>query len=464
MKNMVVDKIVEICEGTVLSRGRASTIKTFCSDTRVIKNKDLFISLKSETNDGIKYIKEAFEKGAIGCITEYNIPEEIIEKNKDKLIIQVKDIIDTIQKIAKYKRTLFNIPVVAVTGSVGKTSTKDMIASVLSQKYIVAKTQGNYNNHIGVPLTILSWDENVEAAVVEMGMNHFGEISILTNIAKPTIAVITNIGTAHIGNLGSRENILKAKLEILEGLNEEGTIILNNDNDLLNTYNSEKYKKITYGINNKSNYVAEEIIVDEMSSEYKININNKKYKIEVPVAGEHFIYNSLCSIAVGMELNIEIDKIIEGIKKFENTGKRNEIQEVNNIKIINDFYNASYDSMKASIEVLSKISAKRKVAVLGDMLELGEFSEELHRKVGREISKNKINILFTVGKFAKYIADEAKILGVKEVYSVDTNEECIRKMQKIVKKGDCILLKASNRMKFNQISKWLQEKKFEKAE
>ena len=458
-KNIVVDKIVEICEGVVLSRGTASTIKTFCSDTRVIKKEDLFISLKSETNDGIKYIKEAFEKGAIGCITEYIIPKEIIEKNKDKLIIQVKNIINTIQKIAKYKRTLYNIPVVAVTGSVGKTSTKDMIASVLAQKYNVAKTQGNYNNHIGVPLTILNWDENIEAAVVEMGMNHCGEISILTNIAKPTIAVITNVGTAHIGNLGSRENILKAKLEILEGLNKDGKIILNNDNDLLSTYNSEKYKKITYGINNKSNYMAEEIIINEINSEYIININNKKYKIEIPVAGEHFIYNSLCSIAVGMELNIEIESIIEGIKKFENTGKRNEIQEVNNIKIINDYYNASYDSMKASLEVLSKINAKRKIAVLGDMLELGKFSEDLHRKVGIEVAKNKIDILFTVGNLARYIANEAKKLGVSEVYTLDTNEACIEKMQKIIKKEDCILLKASNRMNFSQISKWLQEKK-----
>ena len=462
MKNMVVDKIVEICEGTVISRGTASTIKTFCSDTRVIKNNDLFISLKSEKNDGIKYIKEAFEKGAIGCITEYNIPEEIIEKNKNKLIIQVKKMVDAIQKIAAYKRKLYNIPVIAVTGSVGKTSTKDMIASVLSQKYHVAKTQGNYNNHIGVPLTILDWDENVEAAVVEMGMNHFGEISVLTNIVKPTMAVITNIGTAHIGNLGSRENILKAKLEILDGLNETGKVILNNDNDLLNKYNSEKYKKITYGINNKSNYMAEEIIINENNSEYKININNKKHKIEVPVAGEHFIYNSLCSIAVGMELNIEINKIIEGIKKFENIGKRNEIEEINNIKIINDYYNASYDSMKASLEVLSKIKAKRKIAVLGDMLELGEFAEELHKKVGREVAKNKIDILFTVGNLARYIADEAKKLGVKEVYKLNTNKTCIEKMQEIIKKEDCILLKASNRMNFSEISKWLQKEKFEK--
>ena len=215
-KNISVNKIVEICENTVISRGTASTIKSFCSDTRNLKAGDLFISFKSETNNGIKYIEEAFEKGAIGCITEYDIPEEIVAKNNDKLIIKVNDIVEAIQKIAEYKRGLYNIPVIAVTGSVGKTSTKDMIANVVAQKYKVNKTQGNYNNHIGVPLTILNWDENTEAAVLEMGMNHLGEISTLTNIAKPTIATITNVGTAHIGILGSRENILKAKLEILE--------------------------------------------------------------------------------------------------------------------------------------------------------------------------------------------------------------------------------------------------------
>ena len=215
-KNIPVDKIVEICEDTAISMGTASTVKTFCSDTRKIKKDDLFISFKSEVNNNqIQYIEEALEKGAMGVITDCEIPEKIAKKYSEKLLIKVQDVVKTIQKIAEYKRSLYDIPVVAITGSVGKTSTKEMVASVLEQKFNVSKTQGNYNNHIGVPLTILSWDENTEAAVVEMGMNHFGELKILTNIAKPTIAVITNIGTAHIGLLGSRENILKAKLEIL---------------------------------------------------------------------------------------------------------------------------------------------------------------------------------------------------------------------------------------------------------
>lgn len=455
-KNIAVDKIVEMCECTVISRGTASTVEKFCSDTRTIEKNDLFISLKSETADGITYIKEALENGAMGVITEYNIPEEIVNKYNNKLILKVKNITDSIQKIAKYKRTLYDIPIVAVTGSVGKTSTKDIIASVVGKKYNVTKTKGNYNNHIGVPLTILSWNENTEAAVVEMGMNHFGEIELLTNIVKPTIAIITNIGTAHIGILGSRENILKAKMEILDGLTPNGCIILNNDNDLLNKCDIKKYRKITYGIENSSNYVAYDIARNETYTEYKIKINDKEEKVYVPVPGDHFIYNSLCAIAVGKKLNIETDKIIEGIKTFEITGKRNEILEINDIKIMNDYYNASYDSMKASLEVLSNIKATRRLAILGDMLELGEYAEKLHSMVGEEVAKNKIDVLCTVGELSKSTAKTAKTLGTKEVYQFSTNEECINKLGEIVRKNDAILIKASNAMHFGEISKYLQ--------
>lgn len=455
-KNIAVDKIVEMCECTVISRGTASTVEKFCSDTRIIEKNDLFISLKSETSDGITYIKEALENGAMGVITEYNIPEEIVNKYNNKLILMVKNITDSIQKIAKYKRTLYDIPIVAVTGSVGKTSTKDIIASVVGKKYNVTKTKGNYNNHIGVPLTILSWNENTEAAVVEMGMNHFGEIELLTNIVKPTIAIITNIGTAHIGILGSRENILKAKMEIVDGLTPNGCIILNNDNDLLNKCDIKKYRKITYGIENSSNYVAYDIARNETYTEYKIKINDKEEKVYVPVPGDHFIYNSLCAIAVGKKLNIETDKIIEGIKTFEITGKRNEILEINDIKIMNDYYNASYDSMKASLEVLSNIKATRRLAILGDMLELGEYAEKLHSMVGEEVAKNKIDVLCTVGELSKSTAKTAKTLGTKEVYQFSTNEECINKLGEIVRKNDAILIKASNAMHFGEISKYLQ--------
>lgn len=455
-KNLTVDKIVEICENTVISRGIESTVKKICSDTRQINEGDLFISFKSELVDGTKYIEEALEKGAMGVITEYEITEKIKDKYNNKLLIKVKDVINTVQQLAEYKRSLYDIPVVAITGSVGKTSTKDIIASVLEQEFKVVKTKGNYNNHIGVPLTILNWDENTEAAVVEMGMNHFGEIAKLTKIVKPTVAVITNIGTAHIGILGSRENILKAKLEILEGLTKNGEVIINNDNDLLHICNTKKHKKITYGINNLSDYMAYNIKRSENASEYKIKLEENEENVLVPIPGEHFIYNSLCAIAVGKTLKIENKKIINGIKKFEMSKNRNEIINLNNLKILNDFYNASYDSMKASLGVLASTEGNRKIAILGDMLELGKYSEELHRKVGEEVVKNKIDILCTVGNLAKFIADQAKNLGTCEVYEFKTNKDCINHISKIVKKGDSVLLKASNAMRFGEISEFLQ--------
>lgn len=271
-KEINVSKIVEICNGELISGDRNQEIASYSKDSRAIKSGDMYIAIKGENADGNDYMEDAFEKGAIGCITDREVKKEILEKYSDKVIVKVKDTIKAIQDIAKYKRSLYDIPVIAVTGSVGKTSTKDIIANVLSQKFKVLKTEGNLNNHIGLPLTLLKLKDHT-AVVVEMGMNHLGEISVLTNIAKPTGCVITNIGTSHIGNLGSRENILKAKLEILEGLKDDGFILINNDNDLLNSWGKEQkeYKVHTYGIENNSTYMVSDIIQNENSSSFKIN-------------------------------------------------------------------------------------------------------------------------------------------------------------------------------------------------
>ncbi len=365
------------------------------------------------------------------------------------------------QEIAKYKRSLYDIPVIGVTGSVGKTSTKDIIASVMSKKYKTLKTIGNYNNHIGVPLTILSLKEET-SAVIEMGMNHKGEISVLTKIARPTMSVITNIGTSHIGELGSRENILKAKLEILEGMEENSPVIINNDNDMLHEWylkNKDHKNIITYGIDNKSDIMAEDIYTDAGGSKFTVNVQGKKYNVEINIGGKHFITNSLCAICVGLQNNIEMEKIIEGIKEFELTKRRMETKGgINSSTIINDSYNASYDSMKAAIEYLNDIKGGRKIAVLGDMLELGEFEEKLHEDVGEEVYKNKIDILIVVGNASKNIAKKAKELGMEKskIYVYDTNEEAIKTLKNIIQKDDYILIKASNRMNFDAIVKELE--------
>ena len=253
MENLTVEDIVRESNGKLILGDKKFICRNFSKDTRIIEEGDIYIAIKGEKFDGNKFWKQALEKGAKAVIVQdIDFSKEDLTKYKNKIIIKTKDVLESLYEIAKYKRSLYDIPVVGVTGSVGKTSTKDVIASVLSKKYKTLKTEGNNNNNIGLPFTILKM-QNEEAMVLEMGMNHFGEISLLTSIAKPTICIITNIGTSHIGNLGSRENILKAKLEILEGC-ENPVVIINNDNDLLHNWYEENKDKLnikTYGIKEK---------------------------------------------------------------------------------------------------------------------------------------------------------------------------------------------------------------------
>lgn len=462
MKEITVEDILEITKGTLVIGDKKIVCENFSKDTRTIQESDVYVGIKGEKFNGNLLYVQALEKGAKVCILqEIEIQEEIKQKYTDRVIILVEDTIKAIGQIAEYKRSLYNIPVVAVTGSVGKTSTKDIIAEVVAQKYKVLKTQGNLNNHIGLPFTILGLKEE-EALVIEMGMNHFGEIQYLTNIAKPSIAVITNIGTSHIGNLGSRENILKAKLEILEGLSKDGHVIINNDNDLLHEWNKvqEQYKVITYGIDEKADVRPDNYEIGEIDSKYEITIENVRYQVEVPISGKHFIYNSLSAIAVGRALKIPMNNIIEGIKNFKLTKNRMDVQKIQQeITIINDSYNASYDSMKASLEYLAEIKGGRKIAVLGDMLELGEFSIQLHKRVGEEVVKNNIDYLITIGELAEEIAKAAKekTSNIKGIYEFKQKEEAIIFLKEFMQQGDRILLKASNALNFTQILEELKK-------
>ena len=455
MKDLSIKNIIEVTKGKLLVGNEEYICKSYSKDTRTIKEGDCYIGIKGENFDGNIFWEKALENGASTVIVQnVEIEDEKLKKWADKNIIKVEDTLEALYSLAKYKRSLYNIPVIAITGSVGKTSTKDIVANVVSKKYKTLKTEGNNNNNIGLPFTILRMQDE-EVAVIEMGMNHFGEISLLTSIANPTICIITNIGTSHIGNLGSRENILKAKLEILEGSKKEA-VIINNDNDLLHKWqkeNKENYNIKTYEIKEQSDIMAKEIKLEENKSTFTCKINNVEEKINVPVGGEHFILNALCAITVGEVLKIEADKIKLGIENFELTKKRMDIVELKNgIKIINDAYNASLESMTASLKVLSEFK-ERKIAVLGDMFELGDFSEELHKKVGKEVVKNNIDILIACGENARYIADVAREKMDKEnVYILRKTEEIKPLLEKIVKNNDVILFKASNGMKFYKIA------------
>lgn len=426
------------------------------TDTRKIGENDCYVGIKGNSNDGNLLYMEAFLKGAsIVVLDKYEYKkedEEYLRKN-NKSIILVKDTIKALGDLAKYKRDTFSNPVIAITGSAGKTSTKDIVYSVLKEKYNAHKTIGNQNNHIGLPLTVLALDSKTEVLVLEMGMNHLGEIRYLTNIAKPDVAIITNVGTAHIGNLGSRENILKAKLEILEGLKPGGTVIINNDNDLLHEWyleNKDEYKVITIGINNPSDYLATDIDCGEDGSTFKCQ--NIVYK--VPVGGEQFIYNALVAIAVANIFAVETENVQKGILNFELSSNRMHIinNESTNITIIDDSYNANYDSMSYAIKYLSSLNG-RLIAVLGTMNELGEYSQDLHRKLGKLVYEEKIDVLITVGNDAKYINEEAINEGfdARKSYHFDNNNDAINLLKEILENGDDVLVKASNSLNFKDI-------------
>lgn len=450
-----VEDIINVTKGRLITGNKNMECKKFSKDTRTIENGDIYIGIKGENFDGNKFWKQAIEKGATGVIIQdIEITEEEKKQYKENAIIVVEDSLKALYEIAKFKRNMYDIPVIAITGSVGKTSTKDIVASVVGNKYKTLKTEGNNNNNIGLPLTILKLKDH-EAMVIEMGMNHFREIALLTEIAKPTLAVITNIGTSHIGILGSRENILKAKLEILEGM-KKPRLIINNDNDLLHKWYEENKEKIeihTYGIENESEINAKDIKMNENSSEFSVNINDKKIEIEVPVGGEHFIYNALCATEVGKVLGISDEQIKRGIKEFELTKKRMDIRTLKNGAIlINDSYNASYESMSASINYLADHKGERKIAVLGDMFELGEFSKELHEKVGKIVAKRNIDILICSGEESKKIVKKVNEKNPKiQTILLNSNGEILKKLEDILRTGDVVLVKASNGMKFYEI-------------
>ena len=469
MKEIFAKDVANLCNGKIVFGNAMETIEKVVKDTREVTKGDTYIGFKGERFDGNLMYEDALKNGAKVCILQESSVKETIDlekiekEYKSGTIILVENTIKALQQIATYKRNLYDIPVVGITGSVGKTSTKDIIASVMAKKYDVLKTQGNYNNQIGMPFTVLGL-KNHNAMVIEMGMNQKGEISNLTKIAKPTVAVITNVGTAHIGNLGSRENILKAKLEILEGLQEGGTLVINNDNDMLHEwYKSEESKKfnvVTFGIENKSDIMPYDIVLSENGSAYKIDIDGETYNVNVTVGGNHFVLNSLCAIAIGRLFNINMPDILDGIANFELTKRRMQVEKnKNGITVINDCYNANYDSMKAAIEYLGKINAGKKIAVLGDMLELGEFSKMLHEKVGEEVAKNNIDVLITVEELSKNIASKAQEKGVNKenIFVCGENSEAVKIINDIAKQGDAILLKASNGKKkkkiFNEICK-----------
>lgn len=452
MNRLYVKEIAENIGGRLL--GENLSITSVTTDSRVCGGETMFIGIKGEKADGNDFAEGFLQNGGACAVVEkkISVPE-------GKSAILVDDTRKAMRDIAEYYRTTLKTDVVAVTGSVGKTSTKDMLGSVISQGFKTRVTAGNFNNEIGVPLTVFSLDGSIEKAVIEMGMSDFGEISRLTKIAKPSVAVITNIGTAHIGILGSRENILKAKLEILEGLSENGVVILNGDDPyLLSAKDTIKHNMIFYGIENKKcDILGYSLLADESGTSFSVDINGIKHDFKINVAGKHHVYNALAAIACGLRFGMSPEKISNGVAGFKPTGMRQNVIQAGKIKIIEDCYNASANSMKSSLETLRTVCKNTKaVAVLGDILEQGEYAEKTHRQVGEYAAEYGIDVLVTVGKDAHFIAQSAKANGVNEIYEFESNSDAAKFLSSYLTDNDTVLLKASRGMHFEEISKELQ--------
>ncbi len=437
-----VRDIVKICNGILYFGNDDIKCINFVKDSRLVETNDIYVGIKGEKFNGNNFYKEAFNKGASVCLLDKDT--NIDDSYKNKTIVLVDDTVKAIQELAKYKRSLYNIPVIAITGSVGKTSVKDMVYRVVNSKYKTLCTSGNMNNHIGVPLTILSLRDH-EALIVEMGMNHLGEIDVLSRITKPTIGIITNVGTAHIGNLGSRENILKAKMEIVNGM-DDGILIINNDNDLLHTVKYDNL--ITIGIDNDSDYMASNIQDNVFSSNFYINGDY----ISIPIGSKAFVYNSLFAYAVGKKLEIKDSKIINALNTFKLNPHRLELIKGKEYTIIDDTYNASLDSVNNALGMLSRVKG-RKVFIFGDILELSEYAKDIHEEIGKSVINNNVNVLVCVGKETKVTYD--KVRSNITAYHFDSNEDMKRALGNIIHSGDTILVKGSHGMNLIEIVEYL---------
>ncbi|MEG1256303.1 UDP-N-acetylmuramoyl-tripeptide--D-alanyl-D-alanine ligase [Clostridium sp.] len=454
METIRLSKIVDTLGGKLLVKGIKDEFSTVVIDSRKVTRGDIFFAIKGENFDGHKFINVAVENGAELCIVHEEVQYENLNKNVS--IILVKDTKKALLDLAAYYISTLDIKVVGITGSTGKTSTKDLIAAALSKKYKVFKTEGNFNNDIGLPLMIFKLDGSYEVAILEMGMSNLGEIETLARVAKPSIGVITNVGTSHMENLKTRENILKAKLEITTTFGSDNVLIINGDNDMLHNHGSDKYKIVKIGINNDYNFKGCRIIINKDSIEFSVMQDGKEIEssIHVPVPGKHNVLNSLLAIAVARELKVSYEDIQRGIKSLEATSMRLDVINFNDYIIINDAYNASPDSMEAALEVL-KTYEGRKIAVLGTMKELGEQSHMAHRQIGEYAKSSGVDMLITLGEYNKEFEGG---YGKDNFSSFDSMDELVSFLKDNLRSGDVMLLKASRSMKFENIIKELQKK------
>lgn len=454
MQPMTVQEIAAAVKGIWWNpREDAAPVCAVCTDSRKVVPGCLFLPWVGEKFDGHDFIDAALDKGAAGCLCA-KLPQDL---RPDKFYIKVDDTRLALRALASAYREKFSIPFVQITGSVGKTTTKEMVAAVLGAKYKVLKTPENYNNDIGTPLTLFGLGPEHEAAVIETGMNHFGEIEYLGAMVRPDVAVISNIGDAHIEFLGSREGILKAKCEILEHLKEDGLLVLNGDDALLNTV-QPPFRTVRCGQSEHCQARVLEIADHGVEGITCTVVTEKdRYALSIPAPGAYMVYSASIAVAVGEALGLSHDEIVRGVAAYEPAGSRMRVLHLPEGRILlDDCYNANPQSVAAALEVLAKTECDRRIAVLGDMGELGELTDQAHYNMGALAAMLGIDFVAAVGEKAVRIADGAAQSGGETLHFAD-QEEALKTLKEELKPGTAMLVKASHAMHFGQLVDALRE-------
>ncbi len=448
MFELSVKDIVNITSGKLLCGDENTIVRGICTNSKEIEEGNLFVPIIGEKVDAHLFIESALE---IGAATLTSMHSGVVIA--DKPYIQVSDTIKAMQDIGAYIRSMYHKPVVAVTGSVGKTTTRDMIATALSQCAKVYKTKKNYNSQVGVPITLSYLEEDSDMSVFELGMSDFGQMGILSDMVKPDICVITVIGVAHIEYLKTRENILQEKLSITKSMNKDGILFLNGDDDMLASLKTETGDKVVYyGTKDWCDYRAENIRMEDNKYVYDYVHGNKRVKVVLNALGTHNVVNSLAGMAIADYMNMDLDKVAAGFDDF--SGMRQKVIDISGkYTIIDDTYNASPDSMKASINVLSEMDCTgKRIAVLGDMFELGDNSEKYHYEVGTYLADKNIDELVVIGELSQNILQGVKDAGSSiKCNTLKDNGEASLFLLSVMTPGDVVLIKGSNGMKMDQI-------------
>ena len=451
MEPMTIRELLEATEGRLLGpfQDQEAVVTSVDTDSRSVRPGGLFVPLVGERFDGHDFVEKALYGGAAGCLTV----REPARYLPERFYIQVEDTQQALGNLARYYRKKFPIPYIAVTGSVGKTTTKEMVAAVLGERFKVLKTEGNFNNEIGLPLTLFRLDSSHEICVLEMGMNHFGEIEYLSQLVEPDVAIITNIGDAHIENLGSYENILKAKCEVFKFMNKDGLAILNGDDLMLQGLRDRLEQEIIfYGTDNGLRYQALEVETrGERGVHCVIQTPKETFSLEIPALGRHMVYAALAATVVAERYGIAGEQIAAGIQRYVPTKMRMNVINLGGLTVLDDAYNANPQSMRAALEVLAQSDGAYKVAILGDMFELGALGPTLHHGIGECVGRLGIDCLVAVGELAWDIYTAAKDSNIPDVFHFPTKEEAKTILPSLIRQGAVILVKASRGMEFEDL-------------